>query len=228
MPSVKVTCCVAVLSVLSIAACTKEASAPVEVIEVPLFARGGNGDINMGTHLSGHEEVLTVAEGAPHPSDSPAQGQAIFRVNADGTTTPVRVYNLPEDIIDNTIKAFSVNVSGYTAGTPTGRYFAPANGPDCIQVLRGDCAPKDIIVVAPVFSRFDFGARKRIPLTQKMNLLVEIDVLNLFNAINFNPVALPVNPTNRDAYRVTTSYQDINQASDPGSRAGQLVFRFNW
>jgi hypothetical protein len=149
-------------------------------------------------------------------------------VNADGTTTPARVYNLPEDIIDNTIKAFSVNVNGYTAGTPTGRYFAPANGPDCIQVLRGDCAPKDIIVVAPPFTRFDFGARKRIALTQKVNLVVEIDVLNLFNAINFNPVALPVNPTNRDAYRVTTSYQDINQASDPGSRAGQLVFRFNW
>ena len=149
-------------------------------------------------------------------------------VSADGTKTPARVYNLPEDIIDNTIRAFSVNVNGYTAGAPAGRYFAPANGPDCIQVLRGDCAPKDIVVVAPPFTRFDFGARKRIAMGRRVNLVVEVDVLNLFNAINFNPVALPANPTNRDAYRVTTSYQDINQASDPGSRVGQLVFRFNW
>ena len=40
--------------------------------------------------------------------------------NGDGTVT-TRVYNLPQDIIDNTVKAFSVNVNGYTAGTPTGR-----------------------------------------------------------------------------------------------------------
>ena len=37
------------------------------------------------THLTGREEVLTVPEGAPHPSDSHAQGQAIFRVGSDGT-----------------------------------------------------------------------------------------------------------------------------------------------
>ena len=84
-----------------------------------------------------------------------------------------------------------------------------------------------------------FGRRRRAVVEQRTaeaqsperrsaNLVVEVDVLNLFNAINFNPVALPANPTNRDAYRVTTSYQDINQASDPGSRVGQLVFRLNW
>jgi len=149
-------------------------------------------------------------------------------VNANGTTTPARVYNLPQDIIDNTVKAFSVNVLGYTAGTPTGRYLAPANGPDCIQTIRGECAPKDIVVVAPVFSRFDLGVRKRIGLGSRMNLVLEADVLNLFNAINFNPVGLPTNTTNPDAYRVTTSYQDVNQTSDPGSRVGQLVFRLNW
>jgi hypothetical protein len=85
MPSAKVGCCVAVISALSLAACAPEQSAPVEVISVPLFAKGGNGDMNMNTHLGGDEEVLTVAEGAPHPSDSHAQGQAIFRVAADGT-----------------------------------------------------------------------------------------------------------------------------------------------
>ena len=149
-------------------------------------------------------------------------------VNADGTTTPQRVYNLPQDIIDNTVKAFSVNVLGYTAGAPSGRYFAPANGPDCVQVVRGDCAPADVQAVAPPYSRFDFGARKRIGLGGKTYFVMEFDVLNLFNAINFNPVALPANPTNRDAYQVTDSYQDVNNLGDPGGRMGQLVLRFSW
>jgi hypothetical protein len=34
-------------------------------------------------------------------------------------------YMLPQDIIDNTIKAYSVNATGYGSGAPTGRYFAP-------------------------------------------------------------------------------------------------------
>ena len=149
-------------------------------------------------------------------------------VNSDGTTTPLRVYNLPQDIIDNTVKAFSVNVLGYAAGAPSGRYFAPANGPDCIQVIRGDCAPADVQAVAPPYSRFDFGARKRLGLGEKMHFVVEFDVLNLFNAINFNAVALPGNPTNRDGYQVIDSYQDVNNLGDPGGRMGQVVVRFNW
>jgi hypothetical protein len=151
----------------------------------------------------------------------------IVPASADGTT-PLRVYNLPQDIIDNTIRAFSVNVSGYTAGAPTGRYFAPANGPDCIQLIRGDCAPADVQAVAPPYSRVDLGVRKQVGLGRTMRLHFEVDVLNLFNAINFNPVALPANPTNRDGYLVTESYQDVNNLADPGSRIGQLVVRFTW
>jgi hypothetical protein len=148
-------------------------------------------------------------------------------VNPDGSTT-TRVYNLPQDIIDNTVKAFSTNVTGYTVGAPTGRYFAPASGPDCIQALRGDCAPKDIFVVAPIFSRFDLGMRKRIPMGETKHFLIEADVLNLFDAINFNPVGLPATPTSPDSYRVMASYSDTANTSDPGSRSAQLVFRFNW
>jgi len=148
----------------------------------------------------------------------------------EGTLAGARVYVLPQDIIDNTVKAFSVGVAGYTTGAPEGRYLAPANGPDCIQRLRGDCAPKDLFVIAPVFSRFDFGARKLIGLGRTTNLALEVDVLNLFNAIDFNAnqAALPPNPANLDGYRVTSSYQDVNQSSDPGSRVGQVVLRFNW
>jgi hypothetical protein len=147
-------------------------------------------------------------------------------VNADGTVTPVKVYNMPQDIIDNTVKAFSTNVLGYTAGAPTGRYLAPANGPNCIQVVRGDCAPKDLFVVAPIFTRFDFSARKQIRTGGKTALVVEFDVLNLFNAIDFNPTIST--STTADNYRVTSSYSDVNGTFDPGSRVGQLLLRFNW
>jgi hypothetical protein len=152
--------------------------------------------------------------------------QDSIQYRIDRSTTPLRVYNLPQDIIDNTVKAFSVNVNGYTAGTPTGRYLAPANGPDCIQINRGDCAPKDVFVVAPLFTRFDFSAKKRIATGGKTNLTLEIDVLNLFNAINFNPVIST--STNADNYRVTSSYSDVNGTFDPGSRVGQIVLRFGW
>ena len=90
------------------------------------------------------------------------------------------------------------------------------------------CRSATVQAVAPPFSRFDFGARKSIQLGKRMRFILEVDVLNLFNAINFNPVALPVNPANRDGYQVTSSYEDVNNLADPGSRVGQLVFRFNW
>jgi hypothetical protein len=51
-------------------------------------------------------------------------------------------------------------------------------------------------------------------------------VLNLFDAINFNPVASV--STDPDNHRVTQSYQDPNVTFDPGGRLLQLVFRFNW
>src|SRR5262249_2239356 len=60
------------------------------------------------------------------------------------------IYNLPKDIIDNTIKAFSTSATsatGYGAsGPPTGRYLAPANTSSCLQVVSGDCAPQNLYV----------------------------------------------------------------------------------
>ena len=66
-----------------------------------------------------------------------------------------QIFILPDDILDNTVKAFSVSAtsaSGYGAlGAPTGRYFAPANGPDCIETAPGygDCGLRSIIVNGP-------------------------------------------------------------------------------
>jgi len=71
------------------AGCTAEQPTPTGFeVSVPLFAAGGNGDFNLGTHLIGDEEVLATS---PHPSVSPAEGQAIFRINAAGTSAEFRL-----------------------------------------------------------------------------------------------------------------------------------------
>ena len=52
-----------------------------------------------------------------------------------------RAYYMPDDIILNTRRAFSIGTStanGYSAtlGAPEGRYIAPANSADCLQLAR--------------------------------------------------------------------------------------------
>ncbi|HXT71260.1 MAG TPA: carboxypeptidase regulatory-like domain-containing protein [Vicinamibacterales bacterium] len=151
-----------------------------------------------------------------------------FSIRVDPATKIV--YSLPQEIIDNTIKAFSVSATsatGYGAlGPPTGRYLAPANGPDCIQVVRGDCAPHDVFVEGPIFTRFDLQARKRFKMGGPRSFDLAVDFLNLFNAINFNSVAQT--GSGATINQVNQSYQDPNVTFDPGGRLMQLVFRFNW
>ena len=140
------------------------------------------------------------------------------------------VYTLPQEIIDNTIKAFSTSATsptGYGAqGPPSGRYLAPANGPDCIQEVRGDCAPADVFVNGPIFTRFDLQVRKRFPIAGTKSFDFAVDILNLFDAINFNPVAQA--GSGATINQVGQAYQDPNVTFDPGGRLMQLVFRFNW
>jgi hypothetical protein len=52
-----------------------------------------------------------------------------------------RVFMLPQDIIDETVKAFNVSATSATGygnlGPPSGRYIAPADSVDCIETIRG-------------------------------------------------------------------------------------------
>ena len=71
---------------------------------------------------------------------------------------------LPQDIVDNTVKAFNVSptsATGYSdLGAPSGRYLAPANGPDCIEIAQGedinngfgDCGTHNLVVTGPSWS----------------------------------------------------------------------------
>jgi hypothetical protein len=90
---------------------------------------------------------------------------------------------------------------GYSAslGPPEGRYIAPANSADCLQVRAGDCAPAELIIRAPWFSRVDFGVTKKFPMGGTRNVEVRFDMLNLFDNINFNAF-VPSFTTSNAAY----------------------------
>ena len=65
------------------------------------------------------------------------EARAAFR-HAQGVAD--EIYLWPQDIIDNTIKAYSRDINGFTRGTPTGRYFAPANYDNCIETITAATA----------------------------------------------------------------------------------------
>jgi hypothetical protein len=59
-----------------------------------------------------------------------------------------------------------------------------------------------------------------------VNFELRLDVLNLFDNINFNPLANPGEQAN--IFQVTSAYTDSSNTYDPGGRLGQLMFRLNW
>ena len=80
-----------------------------------------------------------------------------------------------------------MTLTGYSAslGAPEGRYIAPANSGNCIQVNSGDCAPQSLIVNGPMFARFDMSAVKRVKINERLNFELRGEILNAFNHINF-------------------------------------------
>jgi hypothetical protein len=144
------------------------------------------------------------------------------------------VYILPQDIIDNTIRAFNVSATSATGygdrGAPTGRYLAPANGPNCIQVNSGQCGPQNVFVTGPKFTRFDLSLKKQIRFSERYNFELRAEFLNAFNNINFfNPSTTATTTfSNASFMQVTTAYQDPSNTQDPGGRLVQIVARFNF
>jgi hypothetical protein len=145
------------------------------------------------------------------------------------------VYMLPQDVVDNTIKAFSVNATGYTQGAPTGRYFAPPNGPDCIESAQtstsntltgfGDCGVRSLIVTGPKVVRFDMNLVKQIPITHTVKFEFQWQVFNVFNNLNLNPIN-GIGSSTADGFQLN-SLSSGNAAVDQ-ARTMQLAFRVTW
>lgn len=147
-------------------------------------------------------------------------------------------YYLPQDIVDNTIRAFNVSATsadGYsTRGAPTGRYLAPANSASCIEVYSGQCGFPTIFLYGPQFTRFDLNLTKKTKITERVNVEFRADFLNAFNYVNFsvtspNNAASTVGGLNSDDFgRITQAYRDVSTTNDPGGRMIQFALRFNF
>jgi hypothetical protein len=134
----------------------------------------------------------------------------VFTQNA-----PMRFYRLPQDIIENSQRASAVSATSATGygplGPPTGRYVAPANGPDCIEVAAGfgDCGTRVLEIVGPMVRFVDLSVVKRVTITGRINAEFRGEFLNAFNHPTVNGGTTGV---------VTPS----------ASRVIQLVSRVNW
>ena len=158
--------------------------------------------------------------------------QKMFKLRFDDAGK--QVYMLPQDVIDNTILAFNVSATsptGYGGPTPTGRYFAPANGPDCIELEPtgnaggfGDCGIRSLILSGPTFHQHDIRVSKRTTVVGHTNFEIAAQLLNAFN----HPNLLPVAGTTANNPAVLSSYQLTGLQGQDTARAIQFEVRFNW
>uniref|UniRef100_Q01VH0 TonB-dependent transporter Oar-like beta-barrel domain-containing protein n=1 Tax=Solibacter usitatus (strain Ellin6076) TaxID=234267 RepID=Q01VH0_SOLUE len=147
-------------------------------------------------------------------------------------------YFLPQDIIDNTIKAFNTSATsanGYgAAGAPTGRYIAPASAGSCIEVYNGQCGGTSLILYGPHLTRFDMSIVKKTRISERVNVELRGEFLNAFNNINFlvgspnNDTNTATNFSNAAFGQVTQAYNDQSTTYDPGGRLIQFVMRINF
>ena len=147
-------------------------------------------------------------------------------------------YYLPQDIIDNTVRAFNVSATaanGFSSrGAPTGRYLAPANSASCIEVYSGQCGFPTIFLYGPRFTRFDLNLTKKTKITERFNVEFRADFLNAFNNINFlvqspNNASSTIGGLGNDTFgQITQAYRDVSTTNDPGGRMIQFALRLNF
>ena len=163
--------------------------------------------------------------------------EGLFKLRKDAQN---RVWMLPQDIVDESVKAFSVSAtsaSGYgTLGAPSGRYIAPPDSVDCIETIRGEgaCGMQSLVAAGPMFKQFDISVVKRFDLFGSTNAEFRVDVLNAFNNANFVPVAgtMSVNGTainnNRPLGDDPDEYEVTDLTGTNTARVIQLVARFRF
>jgi hypothetical protein len=167
-------------------------------------------------------------------TDADLQAMYKLRFAPDATNPAItRVYMLPQDVIDNTIRAYSTaysSATGYSGAPPTGRYFAPIQSAGCLQTYTGSCGtPIHHYVTGPAFFRVDMSIGKQVDFTSRINGQLRLEALNVFNNIDFLGVVLPTsNQTTNNSYQVTSAYRDSSNTQDPGGRLLQLSWRISW
>jgi hypothetical protein len=150
------------------------------------------------------------------------------RADANGIE---RIYMLPEDVIANsTIALFTqsaTTATGYAGALPTGRYLAPANGPDCVTYAEKRCPGTELtrFITGPGYFKSDLSVVKRLTMSRRMNIEARMDIFNLFNTINFTPTSRMSNNATT-GWDVQSAATDVNASQDPGGRITQFGLRF--
>ncbi|MBP6775543.1 MAG: hypothetical protein KA154_21330, partial [Gemmatimonadaceae bacterium] len=148
---------------------------------------------------------------------------------ADGVE---RIFMLPQDVIQQSILALSnfsaTTATGYSGALPTGRYLAPASGPDCVQYLAGDCPGTTLtrFITGPKYWKVDLSLVKKVNLVKNLRLEARMDIFNVFDTINFN--ATSATGSALTSWQVTSAAQDVNASQDPGGRITQFGLRITW
>ncbi len=157
-----------------------------------------------------------------------AELKDMFKLRHDSSSGTERLYMLPDALIQETIKAFSVSATSATGygslGAPSGKYFAPANGPDCIESINGsygDCGTRTLVVTGPRLSESDLALVKSLRLFRDVRAELRLELLNVFDNVNFVPVG-GIGGTQLTSYEVT-ALTGIN-----ASRQAQVSGRITW
>jgi hypothetical protein len=134
-----------------------------------------------------------------------------------------QIYYEPEDIRLNTIAAYNTvatSPTGYSTayGVPTGKYVAPANTADCIQIYNGQCTPLTLYVRGPRYWNVDLSLVKLMRLSEQSNFEVRGEFLNAFNNTNFTGATCA--GSGQTCGRIT--------GTNGGPRVIQAVVRFNF
>ncbi len=154
--------------------------------------------------------------------------QGMYKLRHDSTSGVDRIYMLPDALIQESIKAFSVSATSATGygslGAPSGQYFAPANGPDCIESIAagyGDCGTRTLVVRGPKLMESDLAVVKSLTVFRQARVEIRLELLNVFNNLNFVPVG-GVGGT------VQTSYEVTGLTGINASRQAQVSGRVTW
>jgi hypothetical protein len=165
-------------------------------------------------------------------------GQTITQPN--GSIRRDNVSFLPQDIIENTIRAFTTagTLNGYANAAPTGRFIAPAGYGNCQNRSLGECGFRKFVLYGPDFFKVDTAIIKRIQFDERRNFEFRVTMFDVLNKTNWRLGGWTGNVNNITAFGGNAStfgqmlngwsYQDPNGSNDPGGRLVDLMMRFNF
>jgi Carboxypeptidase regulatory-like domain len=158
---------------------------------------------------------------------------------AGGTPAIANVTYLPQDIIENTLRAFTTTgntTNGYAAGlAPTGRFIAPAGYGNCQQRTFGTCGFRKLVIFGPNFFKIDSSIGKRFKIGETRSVEFRMTMFDVLNHTNWRLGGWTGNVNNISTFTGQFgqmlngwAYQDPNGSNDPGGRITDFMLRINF